>query len=75
MSLLADVRHASRHLFQSPGCAIAAVATLSLAIGANSAIFSAVNTVLLEPLPVTAPDRLAVVWQTDNGGRSMPGRS
>jgi hypothetical protein len=42
-----------------------------LAIGANSAIFSAVNSVLLRPLPVERPERIAVVWQTDERGQAV----
>lgn len=71
MSWFHDVRQAYRHLRQSPGYAAAAIATLALAIGANSAIFSAVNAVLLRPLPVEAPNRLAVVWQTDEARQSV----
>jgi putative ABC transport system permease protein len=71
MTLAADVRHAVRHLLRSPGYTATTVVTFVLAIGANSAIFSAVNTVLLRPLPVAAPDRLAVVWQTDGGGQAV----
>jgi hypothetical protein len=48
------VRHAFRHLRQSPGYAATAILTFVLAIGANSAIFSAVNTVLLRP-PIPTP--------------------
>ena len=71
MGFSADLRHAFRHLLQSPGYAAAAIVTLALAIGANGAIFSAVNTVLLRPLPVDAPEQLAVVWQTDEGGQAV----
>jgi len=71
MSLLADVRHTIRHLRQAPGFTIATVLTFAVAIGSNSAIFSAVNTVLLRPLPVAAPEHLAVVWQTDRGGQAV----
>jgi putative ABC transport system permease protein len=71
MSLTPDLRHAFRHLRQSPGYAATAILTFALAIGANSAIFSAVNTVLLRPLPVQDPDNLAVVWQTDAGGQAV----
>ncbi len=71
MSLLADVRHTIRHLRQAPGFTIATVLTFAVAIGSNSAIFSAVNTVLLRPLPVTAPEQLAVIWQTDRGGQAV----
>ena len=61
---LADLRLASRHLRRAPGYTATAVLTFALAIGANSAIFSAVNVILLRPLPVASPGRLAVVWQT-----------
>jgi predicted permease len=71
MSLLADVRHTIRHLRQAPGFTLATALTFAVAIGSNSAIFSAVNTVLLRPLPVTAAERLAVIWQTDRGGQAV----
>ena len=71
MSLLADVRHTIRHLRQAPGFTVATVLTFAVAIGSNSAIFSAVNAVLLRPLPVTAPEQLAVIWQTDRGGQAV----
>jgi predicted permease len=71
MSLLADVRHTIRHLRQAPGFTIATVLTFAVAIGSNSAIFSAVNTVLLRPLPVSASEQLAVIWQTDRGGQAV----
>lgn len=61
-----DVRVAIRHLLKAPGYTIAAVLTLSLAIGANSAIFSAVRTVLLDPLPVHRPGDLVICWETDH---------
>lgn len=65
MDLLRDVRLSLRHLRHSPGYALAAVVTLALAIGANSAIFSAVRAVLLDPLPVRAPGDLVICWETD----------
>ena len=71
MRLSADVRQAFRQLRRSPGYTATAILTFAVAIGANSAIFSAVNTVLLRPLPVVAPDELAVVWQTDDGGQAV----
>jgi predicted permease len=67
----ADLRQAVRHLRRAPGYTVTAVLTFALAIGANSAIFSAVNVVLLRPLPVEAPERLAVVWQTRGSGDSV----
>jgi predicted permease len=57
-----DVRGAMRGLWKSPGFAIAALVTLSLGIGATSAIFSVVNAVLLTPLPYEAPERRVMVW-------------
>jgi putative ABC transport system permease protein len=62
---MADLRYAFRHLWKAPGYTLAAVATLAVAIGANSAIFSAVYGVLLRPLPIENPSRLAVVWDSD----------
>ena len=49
------MRLALRHLRKSPGCTVAAVTTLALAIGASTAIFSAVYTVLLKPMPIRDP--------------------
>ena len=58
-----DLRYALRTLARSPAMAGAAILTLALAIGANTAIFSAVSSVILRPLPFADPDQLVMVWE------------
>src|SRR3954468_4125966 len=62
-----DLRFAARTLARAPGLTIVAVLTLAFGIGANSAVFSLVNTVLLRPLPFTDPSRLALVFEMRDG--------
>jgi putative ABC transport system permease protein len=66
MNLLTDVRLTLRNLVRTPGYSVATVVTLALAIGANSAIFSAVYAVLLKPQPIAAPADVVVVWGADS---------
>src|SRR6476661_6626342 len=73
-NLIADVRHALRQLWHAPSFTGAAVAALTLGIGANTAIFSVVNAVLLRPVPFPDPDRLVLFLNTSPQG-SGPGAS
>ncbi|MBA2534563.1 MAG: ABC transporter permease, partial [Rubrobacter sp.] len=70
--MITDLKYALRMLVKAPAFTAIAVLTLALGIGANSAIFSVIDTVMLKPLPFSNPDRIVMVWgrysQSSGGG-------
>jgi putative ABC transport system permease protein len=71
-TLFADVRHAFRVMSRTPSFAVAVVSVLALGIGANTAIFSIVNAVLLRPLPFEEPERLVRIYTRTPGPDGRP---
>jgi putative ABC transport system permease protein len=75
-TLAQDIRYAWRNLRRNPGFAAVAITTLALGIGGLTAMFSAVDSILIRPLPYASPDRLVMVWddlsKTDDRTRSAP---
>src|SRR5690348_4618290 len=64
---LQDIAHTVRLLRRSPAFAAAAILSLAIGIGANTAVFSVANAVLLRPLPYPDADRIAILWQRSPG--------
>lgn len=72
---LQDIRYALRSFRRGPGYAVTAITVLALAIGANTAMFSVLHAVLLEPLPYAAPDELTMLWTEDPSQGVREGRA
>ena len=64
-TLFRDLRYGARFLVRSPGFALAAIVSLGLGIGGNTAIFSLLNALLLRPMPVSQPERIAAIYTSD----------
>jgi putative ABC transport system permease protein len=71
-TLLQDIRYGIRMLLKNPGFTAVAVLALTLGIGANTAIFSVLNSVSIRPLPYREPQRLLMVWESWKNQGSAP---
>src|SRR5262245_43088827 len=71
--MLQNLRYGARMLLKNPGFTVVAILSLALAIGANTAMFSYVDAVLLKPLAYRDSDRLVMVWELyPDGGKALP---
>lgn len=68
----ATFKYAFRTLLRQPTFSLVAIVTLALGIGANTAIFSVIKTVVLNPLPYEAPEKIAIVWEVNPDGNQGP---
>ena len=68
-TLFQDIRYGARVLWRSPGMTLAVILALALGIGANTAMFSVVDALILHPLRYQNPSELVVVWDTDSQGQ------
>lgn len=71
--VLNDVRHSVRTFLRSPAVSIAGICTLAIAIGASTAVFSVVDTILIRPLPIDAPERVVAIWPRERANPTTIG--